>query len=736
MDVLKRFVIIYIVIKIYFAKIVTKYLYIILSILEYNNCQNEQIIKDLLKINIEMNEKCDTYDNLENLICIEDENIVDIEKKLDNCSINTEYNYASNLLNKNISLPKLNIDLSKLIIYFKNNKDSADDLVKEITSINNYLNKIIKRVNLSKNETLKEKSIIYYLFYFVSRCFYYIILHNNFIVSQKNSKIFTNFFDNFLKIINSVKIYYENDIKDSYMMIEEKNMNKIIEDNINKGIYNAFNEIINYPNELQQIILKSQNVISVLLFTVEENIKIDDEDEEINFIDTDIYNLLEKFIVSFDIIQKINEYYSILDYKLFYNDTISKTINKKREIRIFLNNIKNKSNKKYNIEFTTLDYMWLYNPTGKKDIINLFNIKKRDNENEKDSFFRSKLYLEIRRSHLIEDTLNEISSKDTNFHSELKIKFKGEKGVDVGGVKKEFFLLLIRQIFDPNYGMFSYNKKTRLFWFNHYSFEPEIKFELIGIIFGLAIYNNNILDVKLPLAAYKKLLGIKPTLEDMKEIDPDLYQSLIFLKNTKNENLEKDLDTNFTVLDEKFGEKILIELKENGENIMININNKDEYIELYLDWYFNKSINNFYNRFEKGFYLVFDKNLAKNLKPDELELIICGTQFLDFNELKNACKYRGYKKDSETIKYLWEVLLEFNEEEKKKFLFFVTGCDRAPIEGLGSLEIVITNEGEESDLPMAHTCFNNLVLPDYKNFEKTKKNILIAINYSEGFGLE
>ena len=284
--------------------------------------------------------------------------------------------------------------------------------------------------------------------------------------------------------------------------------------------------------------------------------------------------------------------------------------------------------------------------------------------------------------------------------------------------------------------MFSYNKKTRLFWFNHYSFEPEIKFELIGIIFGLAIYNNNILDVKLPIAVYKKLLGIKPTLDDMKEIDPDLYQSLKFLKSTENENLEKDLDTNFTVLDEKFGEKILVELKENGENIMIDINNKDEYVELYLEWYFNNSIKNFYNKFEKGFYLVFDRNLAKNLKPEELELIICGTQLLDFNELKNACKYRGYKKNSETIKYLWEVLLQFNEEEKKKFLFFVTGCDRAPIEGLGSLEIVITNEGEKNQLPVAHTCFNNLVLPDYKDYEKIKKNILIAINYSEGFGLE
>ena len=685
-----------------------------------------------------MNEKCNTYDNLEHLICVEDDCITNIEKKLDNFSIIKDYNYASNIFNKNFALPKINIDLSKIIAYFKDNKDTIDDLIKEITSINNFLNKIIKRVNLSKIESLRGKSIIYYLFYFVSRCFYYIILHNNFVVSQNNSKIFGNFFDNFIKIINSTKIYYKNDIKSSCMIIEEKNMDKIIEYDTDKGLYTAFDEIKNYSNELKNIILKSQNFISILLFTVEETIKLDDDDEEetINFIDSDIYNLLDKFIVSFDIIYQINEYYSFLDYKLFYNDTINKRINKKREILIFLNNIKKRKKKNYDTDFTTFDYMWLYNPTGKKDIINIFNVENRDNEKEKDSLFNSKLYLDIRRSHLIEDTLNEIASKDINFHSELRIKFKGEKGVDIGGVKKEFFLLLIRQIFDPNYGMFSYNKKTRLFWFNHYSFEPEIKFELIGIIFGLAIYNNNILDVKLPIAVYKKLLGIKPTLDDMKEIDPDLYQSLKFLKSTKNENLEKDLDTNFTVLDEKFGEKILVELKENGENIMININNKDEYVELYLDWFFNQSIKHFYNRFEKGFYLVFDRNLAKNLKPDELELIICGTQLLDFNELKNACKYRGYKQNSETIKYLWEVLLHFNEEEKKKFLFFVTGCDRAPIEGLGSLEIVITNEGEKSQLPIAHTCFNNLVLPDYKDFEKTKKNILIAINYSEGFDLE
>ena len=85
--------------------------------------------------------------------------------------------------------------------------------------------------------------------------------------------------------------------------------------------------------------------------------------------------------------------------------------------------------------------------------------------------------------------MNELSKPNVNLQSELKVKFVGEQGVDEGGVRKEFFIVLIRQIFDPNYGMFSYNKKTRLYWFNHYSFEPKIKYELIGKIFGLAIYN-------------------------------------------------------------------------------------------------------------------------------------------------------------------------------------------------------------------------------------------------------
>ena len=761
-----------------------------------------------MKVNSEMNTKYNSYDHLDKLKCIENDEIINIEKKFEAFSIDINYDYAKIMLENKEVLPNVNIDLSKVITFYKSRNDSLDDLVKEITLFNKYYESLTKWVNLTKTESLKEKSIVYYLFYFMSRCFIYIVMHNNFMVSKPNTIIFLNFFNNYIQIINTAKLYLENDIENSSIIIEEEDKETTetkIKTNVNKGLYAAFAELKNYPEEFKDMIMRCHNFLALVLFSIDQSVPPENEEDEepVNIIDEDMLKILEIFVPALNIFHEVNENYSIVNYKVFYNDGISKSLNIKREFYNYLNNEKIKKRQKKEqekakekekgkkeedekdkqeknndniiimdedkdeekeeeklekkndkLKFTLFDYMWIFNPAAKNDIIRLFNMEQQknmffkmidDSRRERDDLGfldiflnRNKfnLMLNIRRDHLIEDTLNELSKPNVNLQSELKVKFSGEQGVDEGGVRKEFFILLIRQIFDPNYGMFSYNKKTRLYWFNHYSFEPKIKYELIGKIFGLAIYNNTILDVKLPIVVYKKLLGIKPNLDDMKECDPELYHTLNYLVNNNDPNLKEELDTNFTVIDDKFGEKLVIPLKPNGENILIDINNKNEYVELYLDWYFNKSIQEYFNSFEKGFYCVFNRNLSKVLTPDELELIICGTQILDFNELKKACQYEEYTKDSETIKYFWEILLDFNEEEKKKFLSFVTGCDRAPIDGLGSLHITISNGGTDiKQLPSAHTCFDNLILPDYKDKEKMKKAILTAINYSEGFGL-
>lgn len=121
--------------------------------------------------------------------------------------------------------------------------------------------------------------------------------------------------------------------------------------------------------------------------------------------------------------------------------------------------------------------------------------------------------IEVRRDNLILDTLNLISNKSINFRKQLKVKFAGEQGEDTGGLKKEFFQLIVRQIFDPQYSMFNYNSETRTYWFNADTIELKIKFELIGFILGLALYNSVILDVHFPKVLYKKLLGMSPTFD-------------------------------------------------------------------------------------------------------------------------------------------------------------------------------------------------------------------------------
>lgn len=149
--------------------------------------------------------------------------------------------------------------------------------------------------------------------------------------------------------------------------------------------------------------------------------------------------------------------------------------------------------------------------------------------------------MEVHRETLIEDTLNSLVREDLNFRKPLKVKFVGELGVDEGGVQKEFFQLLIKQLFDTNYTMFTYNDESRRFWFNGNTFEPNIKFELMGILTGIAIYNSVILDLHMPLAIYKKLLNIQPDINDLYELMPSVAKSMKYILETDDPNLEDNL---------------------------------------------------------------------------------------------------------------------------------------------------------------------------------------------------
>ena len=108
---------------------------------------------------------------------------------------------------------------------------------------------------------------------------------------------------------------------------------------------------------------------------------------------------------------------------------------------------------------------------------------------------------------------------------------------------------------------------------------------------------------------------------------------------------------------------------------------------------------------------------------------------LDFEAFERVAQYDdGFSREHPTVRLMWEVIHALSFEMKKRFLFFCTGSDRVPIKGLGNLNFVISRNGtDEERLPSAHTCFNHLLLPEYKSKEKLKDQLLKAIVDTEGF---
>ncbi|XP_023977122.1 probable E3 ubiquitin-protein ligase HECTD2 isoform X3 [Physeter macrocephalus] len=360
------------------------------------------------------------------------------------------------------------------------------------------------------------------------------------------------------------------------------------------------------------------------------------------------------------------------------------------------------------------------------------------------------LNMKVRRTHLVSDSLDELTRKRADLKKKLKVTFVGEAGLDMGGLTKEWFLLLIRQIFHPDYGMFTYHKDSYCHWFSSFKCDNYSEFRLVGILMGLAVYNSITLDIRFPPCCYKKLLSppIVPndqsmpvgicsvTTDDLCQIMPELAHGLSELLSYEG-NVEEDFYSTFQVFQEEFGIIKSYNLKPGGDKIPVTNQNRKEYVQLYIDFLLNKSIYKQFAAFYYGFHSVCASNALMLLRPEEVEILVCGSPELDMHALQRSTQYDGYAKTDLTIRYFWDVVLGFPLDLQKKLLHFTTGSDRVPVGGMADLNFKISkNETSTNWLPVAHTCFNQLCLPPYKSKKDLKQKLIIGISNSEGFGLE
>ena len=443
------------------------------------------------------------------------------------------------------------------------------------------------------------------------------------------------------------------------------------------------------------------------------------------------------------VLYKANSIRSSIKFSEFYNDSLNAEINLVDDFVTWMTN--------RGFSFCTTPF--ILDPANKAHILKFESQYKQQQQRSQAmqqalrmamlgqgmNGFNPFLVFGIRRDHLIQDTLENIVriAGPEDLKKELKIKFRGEEGIDAGGVQKEFFQLIVKEIFNPDFGMFVLDPDTRAYWFRSLSQEFR-EFELIGTILGLAIYNSVILDVHFPHVVYKKLMNRPTTLLDLKDVSPDLHRGMKTLLEFEG-SVEEVYARDFSVEVDNFGVKETRELKPDGASIALTNENRAEYVELYVDYYLNKSVERQFDAFKRGFDLVVNGPAFSFFTPEELELLICGDPVLDFEELEKATVYENEEEfgvDNEVVKWFWELLHAMPEEQKKLFLHFTTGSDRAPIGGLKNLQLVIQRHGEGDErLPSSHTCFNHLLLPRYSTKQALEAKLKLALENSLGFGL-
>ncbi|ODV78553.1 uncharacterized protein CANTADRAFT_26604 [Suhomyces tanzawaensis NRRL Y-17324] len=358
-----------------------------------------------------------------------------------------------------------------------------------------------------------------------------------------------------------------------------------------------------------------------------------------------------------------------------------------------------------------------------------------------DMYFRVK----VRREYVVQDSLNCIKSNPTNLKKSLRVQFLNEPGIDAGGLRKEWFSLLTKGIFSPQTGMLYNVEDSNYLWFNVKPIENFEMYHLFGAILGLAIYNSTILDLKFPLAIYKLLLGQLVGLADYQQLFPVSYKNLMALKKFDEANLSS-LDLTFEVTySDAFGRPHTAELIAGGKKIQVNVSNLGLYIQKYCDFFIKDGIKPQLDAFTTGFARVIGGNGLSLFLAEEIHLLICGNEEsdIDIDILKSVTQYAGWSggkeeaTNSQVIQWFWEYFQSLNANQRKKFLVFVTGSDRVPATGIQNLTFKISLMGKDTNrLPVAHTCFNELALYNYRSKAILVDKVSRAVNESAGFGLK
>eukprot|EP00934_Nitzschia_sp_Nitz4_P003544 Nitzschia sp. Nitz4//scaffold330_size19141//9624//12045//NITZ4_008746-RA/size19141-snap-gene-0.27-mRNA-1//-1//CDS//3329548160//3534//frame0 len=365
--------------------------------------------------------------------------------------------------------------------------------------------------------------------------------------------------------------------------------------------------------------------------------------------------------------------------------------------------------------------------------------------------------MNVRRQYLLGDSVDALMSLSRKDLRKLwRFEFIGEMGIDAGGLAREWYELVCKEIFDPDMGLWMSSATNQM----QMTINPASEFccedhliyyRFLGRVMGKAMFDRQLVNGHMVKHIYKHMLGWPIQFRDLESVDEDYYRNLKQLQQMAEDGGDiADLCLDFTTTTEIMGTKKEVDLVKNGAEIDVTNDNFPEYVEACLKYKLMDCVKPQLNELLLGFFDVIPEPLLTIFDFQELELLMCGLPEIDMKDWMEHTEYSGEYEETgpnhETCNWFWEVVTDLDQEMKARLLQFVTGTSGVPSRGFGVLQ---GNDGnirkftihgvpvETCLYPRAHTCFNRIDLPLFDSKEELEEKLKLAVTMSStGFDLE
>lgn len=436
-------------------------------------------------------------------------------------------------------------------------------------------------------------------------------------------------------------------------------------------------------------------------------------------------------------------------------------------------------------------------------IQSMFRPRQRNTRNIDRELFggwrQSRPAAQVRRGYEFEDALSQFVGTSDDFRNPFLIEFVDkfqiqEAGIDGGGVTKEFLLAAITQAIEdpagpplfvetsnhllyPNPTIIQELRDEPTAYRDEYDMVEEspsedvgktvvsaalLRYELLGLLVGKCLYDGILINhefagfflLKWALAGTNRggigEGGYRPNINDLRELDGDIYQSLLKIQNYSGDVTDLCLSfvASYDVPNRITGRsrKEEVPLCPDGASMEVTDSKRFQYISLMSRHLLHQQQHAQTAAFLRGLSRLIVPSWLGMFNRAELRMLVGGVSgtTVDLADLRRNTFYSGlYQigddgKEHETIKMFWTVLETAPESVRRRVVQFVTSSPRAPLLGFGQLNppFTIRDSGnDQTRLPSASTCVNLLKLPVYRSEEVLRRKLFAAAESGAGFDL-